>query len=346
MKALVYEGVGKLNVREVPKPEIDDDSVLVKVIACAICGTDVKAYTIGISSIKPPVIIGHEFVGTVDQVGKNVTQLKVGDRVTMATTIPCGHCRMCTNNLFNLCLNKRPLGTHINGAFAEYVAVPARALRHGNLMAIPDRLEDDPACLCEPLGCVVNGQNQAAVGFPDTVVVIGGGPLGLLNAEAAKARGALRTILIGRSEKRHKLAEHFHIDHRICTDREDPKEVVMELTGGRGGDVVINAAPSKQAAALAFDLVAKAGRVSLFASVPKDDPTLAGDVNNIHYNQIGVFGASDSTPRDHARAIELLAAGTTSTDHLITHHFRLEEFHKGIEAIKNREALKVIIRPD
>jgi L-iditol 2-dehydrogenase len=330
----------------VDEPRIDKISVLVKVSACAICGTDVKAYTIGISSIKPPVIIGHEFVGRIEQVGSRVRQFQPGDRVTMATTIPCGHCRMCRNNLFNLCLNKLPLGTHINGAFAEYVAIPGRALQHGSLMKVPDTLPDSAACLCEPLGCVVNGQNQARVGFPDTVVVIGGGPLGLLNIEAARGRGALRTILVGRSSKRHHLASTFSIDHRICTQQENALEAVKEITSGEGSDVVINAAPSKKAVELAFALVGKAGRVSLFASVPKDDPSLPIDINRIHYNQISVYGASDSTPQDHARAIKLLASGKINTESITTHHFPLQDFHHGINAIKNRDALKVIIHPE
>ena len=343
MQALIYKGVGDLSVEEVAKPTVDAESVLVRVLSCAICGTDVKAYTIGISSIKPPVIIGHEFVGEVDQVGSQVTEFHPGDRVTMATTIPCGRCDMCRNNLFNLCLNKLPLGTHIDGAFAEYVLIPSQARNYGNLMKIPSDMSANAACLCEPLGCVINAQNQAQVGFPDTVVIIGGGPLGLLNAETAKARGAHRTILIGRSQKRHLLAADFNIDYRICSKQNDALDAVMNITAGQGGDVVINAAPNKDAVDLAFALVGKSGRVSLFASVPKDDPTLAIDVNRIHYNQISVHGASDSTPKDHANAVMLLANGKISADRMVTHHFRLHEFGDAIEAIKNRVALKVII---
>jgi L-iditol 2-dehydrogenase len=345
MKAVVYEGVAKVAIREVAQPQVKEGSVVIRVHSCAICGTDVKAYTIGIASIKPPVILGHEFVGSVHEVGKNVKNFVPGDRVTLATTLPCGNCRMCEKGLFNLCTDKLPVGTYIDGAFAEYVEVPARGIAHGNLIKVPKTLSDDEGALSEPLGCVINSQNIAKVGFPDTVAVIGAGPLGLLQAETAKARGALKTILVQSSKRRFEAAKAFHIDHLICAEETDPYDAVKDLTGGKGADVVINAAPSLEAVSLAFRIVAKAGRVSLFASVPKDNPHLSIDVNAIHYGQIEVYGASDSTAKNHADAVRLLAAGRISTKPLITHILPLDEFFKGIDLIKKREALKVVIKP-
>jgi L-iditol 2-dehydrogenase len=345
MKALVYEGVGNVSLKEVEDPRLREDNVIVKVRSCAICGTDVKAYTIGIASIKPPVILGHEFVGEVVEAGKRINGFQPGDRVTMATTLPCGRCRMCRMHLFNMCLHKLPVGTHINGAFAEYLEVPFRGVEHGNLMHVPDTLSDDHGSIAEPLGCVINGQDLAHVGFPDTVAVIGGGPLGLLQAETAKARGALMTILVQRSRKRCEMAREFNIDHVVCSQSRDYVQAVMDLTSGAGADVVINAAPDKDAVRLAFRLAAKGGRVSLFASVPKDDPIVDLDANFIHYNQVSVFGASDSTARNHNEALSLLSSGRISTGALITHRFDLNDFFEGIKAIKNREALKVVIHP-
>jgi L-iditol 2-dehydrogenase len=344
MKAIVYEDVRKLSLKEVKLPRAKDDSVIVRVNSCAICGTDVKAYTIGISSIKPPVILGHEFVGTVKEVGKRIKGFQPGDRVTLSTTLPCGRCDMCRRGLFNLCIDKSPVGTFINGAFAEFVEIPYRGIVHGNLMKVPASLSDDDGTLSEPLACVINSQNIAKVGFPDTVVVIGAGPLGLLQAEAAKTRGAIRTILVQRSKPRFEMAKSFDIDHLICCEESDPYDSVMDLTKGRGADVVINAAPSLKAVELAFRLVGKAGRISLFASVPKDNPSLHIDVNLIHYSQLEVYGASDSTAHDHWEAMQLLSSGKISTSSLITHTLPLEEFFKGIDLIVKREALKVVIK--
>jgi L-iditol 2-dehydrogenase len=345
MHAIVYNGVKNVELKDVKKPEVKDNSVIVKIHACAICGTDVKAYEFGIASIKPPVILGHEFTGEIHEIGKFVNDFEPGDRVTMATTIPCGKCSMCRRTLFNMCMDKLPVGTYINGAFAEYLEVPFRGIEHGSLMKLPDELSYDDGSVCEPLGCVLNGQNIANVGFPDIVAVIGGGPIGLLHAEAAKARGAVKTILIEQSRKRCEMAKDFKIDKVVCSEDEDPAAVVMESTSGMGADVVINVAPVIEAIKLAFRLVSKGGRISLFASVPKDNPYVEIDANLIHYGQISVYGASDSTPENHSDAMKLLSTGKISTESLITHTFKLEDFYKGIEAIKNREALKVIIKP-
>lgn len=345
MKAVVYEGVGKLSVKQVPEPVPRADNVIVQVNACAVCGTDVKAFNIGISSIKPPVILGHELSARVVEVGEAVRGFEPGDRVTLSTTLPCGKCRMCVQGFYNLCLNKAPVGTYVNGAFAEYLEIPSRAIRHGYLMKLPEGLADEAACMCEPLACVINGQTIAGIGFPDWVVVIGGGPLGLLQAEAAKSRGALHTVLIQRSEKRCRMARDFAIDRVICSQQEDPVQAVMSLTDGAGADVVVNAAPAREAVELAFRLVKKTGRVSLFASVPKDNPVVGIDANQIHYGQIGVFGASDSTALHHLQAMNMLSAGSIGTDRLITHVLPIDDFFRGIELINNREALKVVIKP-
>ncbi len=345
MRAIVYEGVKQLKLTDVEKPQVHENSIIVKVHACAICGTDVKAYNIGISSIKPPVILGHEFVGSIAEVGSAVDGFSPGERVTLATTLPCGKCRMCRKSLFNLCLDKSPVGTFINGAFSEYLEIPSRGIEHGNLIKIPDALSDQAGCLCEPLGCVINGQNLAKVGFPDTVVVIGAGPIGILHAETAKARGCIQTILIEYSRKRYELARQFKIDHLICSENDDPVEAVMDLTGGTGADVVINAAPTLQAVELAFRIVSKSGRISLFASVPKDNPRVHIDVNRIHYEQLEVYGASDLKPENGFVAVQLLASGKISSDLLITHTLKLKDFFKGIELINAREALKVVVVP-
>jgi L-iditol 2-dehydrogenase len=345
MRAIVYEGVKHLKLTDVDRPKVDNHSVIVKVHACAICGTDVKAYNIGISSIKPPVILGHEFVGSIVEVGNAVQGFSLGDRVTLATTLPCGKCRMCRKSLFNLCLDKAPVGTFINGAFSEYLEIPSRGIEHGNLIQIPHELSDRAGCLCEPLGCVINGQNLAKVGFPDTVVIIGAGPIGILHAETARARGCIRTILIEYSRKRYELAKQFNIDHLICSEKDDPVKAVMDITGGTGADVVINAAPALQAVELAFNIVSKSGRISLFASVPKDNPMVPIDVNKIHYEQLEIYGASDLKPENGYAAVQLLASGKINSDLLITHTLKLEDFFRGIELINAKEALKVVVKP-
>lgn len=346
MKAIVYEGVEKLVLKDVPEPEPQEDNVIIEVEGCAICGTDVKAYLYGISSIRPPVILGHELVGKIVHKGSKIEYFNEGDRVTIATTLPCGNCRMCRKHLFNLCLNKQPIGTFINGGFAKYLAVPPRGIALGNLIKLPENVEGIDGCICEPLGCVINAQKLASVGPFDTVVVIGGGPLGILHAETAKARGARKSILIQRSEKRFEMAKRFNIDNIICSSKTDTVKAVKEMTNGAGADVVINAAPTHEAVELTFELVAKSGRISLFASLPKTQPKLEIDLNKIHYEQISVFGASDSTAKDHEEAVNLIGEKKISAKKLITHKMPLSDFKKAIDLILNREALKVVLIPE
>jgi L-iditol 2-dehydrogenase len=347
MKALVYEGAQKVTLKEVARPALGDDTVILRVTRCAICGTDLKAITHGIASIKPPVILGHEIAGTVEEIGARVAGFTIGDRISLAPSLPCGQCAMCARGLFNLCDQRLPVGTIIDGGFAEYLSVPARAINLGYLVKIPDSLSDDEAALCEPLACVINAQNLARVASPDVVVVIGGGPMGIINALAARARGATRVILVEGSEKRVEMVRKLSlpIDELICSAAEDPLAAVPRAARGRPVDVVINAAPALAAVDLAFKLAPKMGRVSLFASVPKDAPSMSIDVNNIHYKQLSVFGASDSTARDHREAVSLLASGRVDITPIISGVYDLQDFFLAIDQIKAQNALKIVIKP-
>jgi L-iditol 2-dehydrogenase len=347
MLALVYEGAHQVALKEVPRPALRDDTVILRVCRCAICGTDIKAITHGIASIKPPVILGHEIAGRIAEVGKSVEGFEPGDRISLAPSLPCGRCAMCVRGFYNLCDQRLPIGTIIDGGFAEYLEIPARAIAHGYLVKIPDALSDDEAALCEPLACVINSQNLARVGSPDVVVVIGGGPMGLIQAITARARGAARVIVVEGSEKRVDMIQRasFPIDDIICSSREDPLAAVRRAAGGRTIDVVINAAPSLGAVEMAFKMLPKTGRISLFASVPKDNPFLAIDVNNIHYKQISVFGASDSTAKDHSEAVGLLASGRVSLRPLVSAVYALRDFFTAIDQIKGQSAFKVLIAP-
>ena len=347
MQAVVYEGAQRVSLKEVPKPELKDDAIILRVTRCAICGTDLKAITHGIASINPPVILGHEIAGQVAEVGRRAEGYQVGDRISLAPSLPCGQCAMCGRGLFNLCDHRLPVGTIIDGGFAEYLEIPARAIALGYVVKIPDSLSDDEAALCEPLACVINGQNLARVGSPDVVVVIGGGPMGVIHAITARARGATRVILIEGSEKRVEMIRKigFPIDEVICSATEDPGAAVGRAAGGRPVDVVINAAPSLAAVDLAFRLAPKMGRISLFASVPKDNPSLSVDVNNIHYKQLSVFGASDSTAKDHREAVSLLASGRVDIKPLISDVRELRDFFAAIDRIKAQDALKILIKP-
>ncbi|GFP35739.1 threonine 3-dehydrogenase, partial [Candidatus Hakubella thermalkaliphila] len=247
MLAAVYQGIGKIKVEEVDKPPLPLGGLLVKVSCCAICGTDYKLLITENPRFKPPLIIGHEFVGRVVEKGAEVTDFQVGDRLTMATTISCGRCELCHRGLGNLCESRICVGTDIPGAMAEYLAIPALALQRGNVLKVPDGLSDEAAALSEPLGCAINAQLIAKVGLGQTVLIVGAGPLGCLHAELARASGALKVYLTQRSEPRLSLARKLAVDAVIDASAHDPVSEVRRLTQGQGADVVIVTAPNPKA---------------------------------------------------------------------------------------------------
>lgn len=346
MLAAVYEGIGKLELKELPPPRIEEDNLLIKVKVCAICGTDVKAFTRGISRITIPVILGHEFVGEVVEIGNKVRDFNIGDRITMATTISCGKCEYCTTGLGNLCADVLPVGTVTDGAFCEYMAIPSAGIQRGNVLKVPEEITNEEGALSEPLGCVINGQNIAEVKTGDTVVIIGAGPIGCMHIEVARARGATQIIVVQRSETRLKLAAQFDVDALINSSREDPVARTLTFTQGKGADVVIVAAPSNEASEKGLQMLAKGGRLSLFSSFFKDNPYLHLDGNRIHYRQIKVCGASDSTPFHQRIALDLLRKGKINTGALITHRFPLSQIISAFDTAVQGKGLKIIIQPE
>ncbi len=346
MKAAVYEGVGKFAVKEVENPKLPHGGCIIEIEYCAICGTDVKAYVHGNPRMKPPLILGHEFCGRITELDPYVKEFKVGDRVTLATSLPCGRCYLCQEGVSNMCENIQPVGTGLSGAFCKYLVLPYQALAHGNLLKVPDNVKSESASLSEPLGCVINGQLIVGVRGGDTVVVIGAGPIGWMHVGVAKAFGASRVILVQRSRSRLDMAKGIKADETICSDEEDPLKRVNELTGGRGAEVVIVSCPSHDAQADSIKMVRKGGRISFFSSLPKDKPEATLNTNLLHYKELRVCGSSDSRPYHQRLALELLSMGKIDVSGLITHKFPLSRILEGLEIMRKKEGLKVLISPD
>ena len=344
MKAIVYGGVGVFELRDVPAPKLEPGGLIGKVECCGICGTDYKLYSTANPRFPPGSILGHEFVATVVEVSKEARGFAAGDRVTMATTVPCGECDLCHNGLPNLCPGAKCVGAAYQGAFAEYIPIAAHALRMGNVLKVPPGLSSRAAALTEPLSCVVNAQQIAGVGPGQSVVVVGAGPLGCLHVEVARSRGARRVVVVQRSRARCDLARRFAPDAVVCSEHEDVVARVKELTEGRGAERVIVAAPDRAAQEQALALAAKGGVVSLFASLPKGASEITLDSRLIHYGQVSVVGCSDSTAAQGREALELLAKGAVSADKLITHEVTLEHVLDGIGIMREKTGLKVLVR--
>ncbi len=345
MKAVVYYGPGDIRVEERPEPQAHEDNLVLAVVCCAVCGTDLKLGTIGNPRCHPPRIIGHEMVGTVLHRGTAVKDFAVGDRVTLATTVSCGRCYFCRSKRGNVCPNAKPISYDFDGAFAEYLSVPRVAIEGGNVIKVPESVADEAAALSEPLSCAINAQDLAGVGEGDAVLVWGGGPLGALHAELAKARGASDVIIVGNSEPRlsllRKLAGICVVDGR----NSDVSAFIRDRTDGLGVDVAVICAPLREAHEEVVDYVRKGGAVSLFASLPRHDSAITLDSRLIHYGELKLVGASDSRPEHVAAAVRLLAEGRLRADALITHRLPLECVHDALRLMQERSCLKVLLYP-
>ena len=344
MKAVVYGGPGEFRIEDVPGPALEPGGMVGRVLCCGICGTDYKLFHTENPRFPPGSILGHEFVAEIVEVSDGLEGFAVGDRVTMATTVPCGECCLCRRGLANLCPTAKCVGSAYQGAFAERIPLAAHAIRMGNVVKVPDGLSSKAAALTEPLSCVINAQEEARVGEGMSVVVVGAGPLGCMHVEVARARGASQVIAVQRSRPRCELVRGFDVDAVVCSLDEDPAERVRELTDGHGADRVIVCAPDRAAQEQSVHLAAKGGVVSLFASLPKGASEIALDSRIIHYGQIAVVGCSDSRAEHAVEALRLLGSGAVRADRLITHEVPLDGILDGIEIMKQKVGLKVLVR--
>lgn len=346
MKAALLREVGSMEITDVPVPECPPDGLLMRVHSCAVCGTDVKVYRHGHRLIVPPRITGHELAGEIVEVGKDVTGFEVGHRVAVAPAVPCGKCRYCRRGIQSMCDDLTAIGYMYDGGFAEFMAVPPLAVANGCVNSVPENVSYEEASLAEPLACCINAHELAWVGLGQTVVVIGAGPIGCLNVQLARARGATRTILVDISDRRLKLSRWVNADLCLNSSEEDATARIMDETEGVGADIVIVACSSGKAQEQALDMVAKRGVVNFFGGLPKDDPYINFNSNLAHYREFYVVGNHGSTPRQNALALDLIAAGKIDARSLITHRLNISRTIEGIEITERGEGLKVLIGAD
>lgn len=341
MKTLVKveQGFGHLEIQEKPKPTPGTGEVLIEVKYAGICGSDIHTYE-GHYQVNVPVTLGHEFSGVVAELGDDVEDIKVGDRVTSETTFYiCGECRYCQSGDYNLCNHRKGLGTQKDGAFANYVIARAKSVHQ-----LPEHVDFRSAAMTEPLACTHHAIDKAVINKGDVAVVIGPGPIGLLAAQVARARGAV-VIITGLTNDQVRLdkAKELSIDYVVNTQEQDVKELVHSLTDGYGADLILECSGAVPATKQGLDLLHKKGQyvqIGLFAQ-----SEIAFDLEKIIQKEICVAGSRSQKPADWEPSLALMNEGSVDAKSLVTHEFDITQWDEAYQAIKNGEAIKVLLTP-
>jgi L-iditol 2-dehydrogenase len=308
MMAAVLYGKERLCVEAVAVPKIEKGDILVRVKAALTCGTDVKVFQRGYHArmIVPPAVFGHELAGDVVKIGSAVAEFRPGQRVVAANSAPCHACYYCLRDAENLCENL----LFNNGAYAEYIRIPARIVTK-NTYLIPDHVGYQDAALAEPLACVLRGVEETGIRPEDTVAVVGLGPIGLMFVRLAKVYGA-RVIALGRRQPQLERASRMGAEKVIeVTDRSDPVRLVRQLTGGRGVDVAIEAVGTPSTWETALQMVRRGGTVNFFGGCSSDS-RLTLDTSLMHYSEITCKASFHHTPSHMRRAIEVISEGNVT----------------------------------
>ncbi len=345
MIAAKYTQGAGLEFGEAPVPAIGEDELLVRVEASAICGTDMKIMRSGHRKLRPgqTIILGHEFVGTIEKAGSRVRNYPVGTRVGVAPNIGCGCCEMCGQGLMNMCPDYGAFGIDRDGAHTEFVCIPAAAIAQGNIIPLTSDVSPVEAALAEPLSCAVNGVRVAQVQAGDTVIVYGAGPMGLLNLLMARVSGAARVWVVDLNDARLEKAKALGANDACNPARGSVKEWVMAQTGGRGVDAVITAVPVRQVQEDAVGLLAPFGRLCLFAGLSNGQSKAELDTNTIHYRNLIVTGMTGGAPRDYRTALKLIESRRVDVRQIVSHVFPLREVGRAYQVAQSGEGMKIVM---
>ncbi len=343
MRAIQYYGPQDIRYEEVMVKPPEEGEVVVKVMSALTCGTDVKTFRRGhpvlIKSV--PSGFGHEFAGIVEKVGKGVDNVKVGDRVVAANSAPCGDCFFCRRGEYNLCEHLDLL----NGAYAEYITVPARIVKK-NMLILPNNLSFDKAAFCEPLANVVHGVERTGIKPGQTVGIIGIGPIGLMFARLAKLKGA-NVIVAGRNPIKLKAAEEFATADEIVdlTKYQNPEKIFREYTEDhRGLDVAIECVGLPEIWERMFSCVRPGGTVHFFGGC-KSGSTVTFDTTKMHYGDIRLMSVFHHTPEYFRMALDYIASGELDVEKLITKTIGLEDIEWAMQEHIAGRAIKFLVKP-
>ena len=343
MTAAVLYGKEDIKIERVPIPRVGDGEVLVKVQVALTCGTDLKVYQRGYHArmIVPPALFGHELAGTIEDLGPGVRGFKKGMRVVALNSAPCGLCFYCSKHQGNLCEDL----LFNNGAYAEYIRIPRRIVET-NMLVVPAKVSFEDAAMTEPLACVLRGLHETGVEIGDTVTVIGGGPIGLMFVQVAKAIGC-NVIAVVKRDSQVSMARRKGAQEVVQLGTGvDPIEAVRNLTAEkRGSDVVIEAVGRPEAWEWAVQMVRKGGTVNFFGGCAAGTKVQL-DTNRLHYSEITLKATFHHTPETVRRAFGLIVERKVRGTDYITGEAPLSRLHDVLRHMLNRNGdIKTAIIP-
>jgi 2-desacetyl-2-hydroxyethyl bacteriochlorophyllide A dehydrogenase len=334
MKALVIEKPFTAVIKEVPYPEPGADEVTIKVENVGICGTDVHIFK-GEFLSPYPIIPGHEFSGTIHEVGANVTKFKEGDRVTADPSLFCGECEFCLTNRGNQCENWGALGNTVNGSMAEYVKIPAK-----NVIKIPDTMSFPEAAFIEPMACVVHGMNRLQLQVGDRVLLFGAGAMGQQLIQSVKMAGASEIVVVDVSQGKLNMALEWGATKGVLS-----QNVETELSKGtypHGFDIVIDATGIPAVIEQAFDYLGPAAKYLQFGVTPEDAKVTVNPFKL--YNKDWTLIGSMAINHTFIPAYQWVKEGRVKLNHLISRELSLEEAIDFLKGPRNPDLLKVQIK--
>lgn len=341
MLAEVLISPGHMELREVGMPKAGPGEVVLKVEVALTCGTDIKAFRRGHPKIPLPSLFGHEFSGTVVEVGEDVDRFKVDDQVMSVHSAPCNACFYCLRGQKNLC--ETVMDTKVLGAYAEYIKLP-RHIVDQNAFIKPQNISFQEAAMLEPLACVIYGLEQFPVRDDDTVVVIGAGPIGLLQVATLKAYGVKNVILAGRHRIRLDTGLSLGADKIIDVDENKLIPAILDETVGRGADLVIECTGRPDVWESTLSMVRKGGNILLFGGCPGGTKACF-DTARLHYDEITLKGVFHFTPAAVKKAYDILSSGKINVKPLITAELPLRELPRAFEMLMAGEGIKYAIIP-
>lgn len=347
MKAEVLYGANDVRYEEVTTPKCPKDGILMKMLACGVCGSDLRTYGGGTKNAILPAISGHEIAGEV--VESNYERFPVGTLLSVAPVISCGKCYYCKQGIQNLCEDLQMIGIAqgIDGGFAEYVAFTGNMMDNGCFNIIPKGFDPVLTVIAETASSVLNAQINAKMVMEDLVVVLGSGTIGCLHSEIAKIRGAKEAMLVEMNPTKADFvkSQGFENVHNLSSSDEELKKIIMEKTEGRGADVVICANPSGQAQADAINLVRKRGKVIFFGGINPASATII-DTNAIHYKEINVYGANAYSQEINRQALNLILSGKLNAKKYVSKEYPLSKLAKAYEAMREGSVIKPVVVPE